>query len=76
MDVKLTKKLKNQYVDFLVYISPGHFSLNFWEKPMEMLSMPNIRRSPLLSIFQFRFRSFFHLLISGKDQPNSAVTDA
>lgn len=75
MDVKLTKKLKNRHLDFLVYILPGCFSLNFWERPMEILSMPNIRRSPLLSSFQFRFRSFFYLLISGKDQPNSAATE-
>lgn len=76
MDVKLTKKLRNQYLDFLVYVSLGKFSLIFWQKPLEMLSMPNIRRSPLLSSFQSRFRSFFYLLISGKDQPNCAVTDA
>lgn len=75
MVVKLTKKLKNQHLDFLVYILPGHFSLNFWEKPLELISTPNIRRSLLLSSFQSRFRRFFHLLISGKDQPNSTVTE-
>ena len=76
MDVKLTKKLKNQHLGFLVYISTGKLFLDFWDKPLEILSMPNIRRSPLLSIFQFRFRSIFYLLISGNDQPTSAITDA
>ena len=69
MDVKLTKKLKSPYWDFLVHRLPDQLFHRLPEKLLDLLSMPNIRRSPLLSSFQLRFSFFYHSIITETEAP-------
>jgi hypothetical protein len=75
MDVKLTKKLKGHYWNFLVYSSPGQFSRYIREMLIDLLSTPKIRHSLLLSRFQIQFRSFFYLLVLAKGQPKNTEAE-